>query len=151
MRPHLASPLSSVCDGDHKMSDSTGALAHKLVRGSEIFPLMSVQGLLRRRPRRPVRSCTSAALPEADVNSPPWLPPLSARTGLVQCSKRLRIRAHRRHSITPEILRTSDHWRSENRWRWSICGSSSRIFPSLSRNMAWCENNMFPDRWPRRD
>jgi hypothetical protein len=25
-----------------------------------------------------VRPCTSAALPKADVNSPPWLPPLSA-------------------------------------------------------------------------
>jgi hypothetical protein len=40
----LASPLSSVCDGDHRMSDLTGALAHKLVRGSQIFPLMSAWG-----------------------------------------------------------------------------------------------------------
>jgi hypothetical protein len=28
-----------------------------------------------------VRPCTSAALPKADVNTPPWLPPLSAITG----------------------------------------------------------------------
>jgi hypothetical protein len=34
-----------------------------------------------------VRPCTSAPLPKADVNSPTWLPPLSAKTGLVQCSK----------------------------------------------------------------
>ena len=34
-----------------------------------------------------VRPCTSAALPKADVNSLPWLPPLSATTGLMQCSK----------------------------------------------------------------
>src|SRR6478672_82839 len=34
-----------------------------------------------------VRPCTSATPPKADVNSPPWLPPLSARTGLMQCSK----------------------------------------------------------------
>src|ERR1700690_799426 len=48
MRPHLASPLSSVCDGDHRMSDLTGALAYKLVRGSEIFPLMSAWGQTRK-------------------------------------------------------------------------------------------------------
>jgi hypothetical protein len=35
----LASPLSSLCDGQHNTSDLTGALAYKLVRGSEIFPL----------------------------------------------------------------------------------------------------------------
>ena len=34
-----------------------------------------------------VRPCTSAAPRKADVNSPPWLPPLSAKTGLMHCSK----------------------------------------------------------------
>src|ERR1700686_3547666 len=35
-----------------------------------------------------VRPCTSATLPKADVNSPPWLPPLSANSGLMHCNKK---------------------------------------------------------------
>ena len=35
-----------------------------------------------------VRPCTSATPPKADVNSPPWLPPLSATCGLMHCNKR---------------------------------------------------------------
>jgi hypothetical protein len=38
------------------MSDLTGALAHKLVRGSEIFPLMSAWGQSRRFHAPPVAS-----------------------------------------------------------------------------------------------
>jgi hypothetical protein len=34
-----------------------------------------------------VRPCTSATPPKADVNSPPWLPLLSAKSGLMQRSK----------------------------------------------------------------
>ena len=34
-----------------------------------------------------VRPCISATPPKADLNSPPWLPPLSAISGLMRCSK----------------------------------------------------------------
>jgi hypothetical protein len=37
--------------------------------------------------REAVRPCTSATPPKADVNSPPWLLPLSATSGLMRCSK----------------------------------------------------------------
>src|ERR1700730_10722257 len=32
-----------------------------------------------------LRPCNSAGPPKADVNSPPWLPPLSANSGLMHC------------------------------------------------------------------
>jgi hypothetical protein len=47
----------------------------------------SEMGHSRRRQPEAVRPCTSATLPKADVNSTPWLPPLSAITGLMHCSK----------------------------------------------------------------
>jgi hypothetical protein len=43
-----------------------------------------------------LRPCTSATPPKADVNSPPWLPPLCAITGLMHCSKLLTQSSRRR-------------------------------------------------------
>ena len=42
--------------------------------------LMSAWGSLASKAAEAVLPCTSAALPKADVNSPPWLPPLSPRS-----------------------------------------------------------------------
>jgi hypothetical protein len=67
MRPHLASPHSSVCDGHHKTSDLTGALAYKLVRGSEIFPLMSAWGKRRNTLKEQM---FSAVAPATDIADP---------------------------------------------------------------------------------
>jgi hypothetical protein len=55
------------------MSDLTGALAHKLVRGSEIFPLMSAWG----QKRRTDRGSTTSGLPRStDINRPARFVPM---------------------------------------------------------------------------
>jgi hypothetical protein len=42
------------------------------------------QALFASKAAEAVRPCTSAAPPKADVNLPPWLPPLSAKSGREQ-------------------------------------------------------------------
>src|ERR1700730_9633886 len=50
-----------------------------------------------------VRTCTSAILLTADVNSPPWLPPLSAMTRLMHRRKNGHARHARFALIAPEV------------------------------------------------
>src|SRR3984893_603832 len=58
------------------------------VHRSKTDHLLSGVGHLASKAAEAVGPCTSATPPKADVNSPPWLPPLSAKTGLMHCSKR---------------------------------------------------------------
>src|ERR1700730_14286373 len=58
--------------------------------------LLDVNRSLASKAAESVRPCTSATPPKADVNSPPWLPPLSARRRLMQRSK-MRIRTAYQH------------------------------------------------------
>ena len=69
--------------------ESRGSRTCLGARGGEIPPRNST---LASKTAEAVRPCTSAALPKADVNSPPWLPPLCAMSRHLQCSKMQPIR-----------------------------------------------------------
>jgi hypothetical protein len=101
--------------------DSTSRYGRRLLHCGNSARLMTARGQKRRRRPRPSVPCTSAAPLKADVNSTPWLPPLCATSGLMQCSKDGQRRERCR-------------WRDELTQDWTRLVSACVFRPELKRN-----------------
>jgi hypothetical protein len=75
----------TISPGEHAVVTQEGPRGAAALR--DFDPAYVSSGSFASKAAEAIRPCTSAALPKADVNSPPWLPPLCATTGLMHCNK----------------------------------------------------------------